>query len=134
VDFTFSWAPTRGAPKDTKSHVVVSADVMPILEETARVFRETGTEEGVQVLGTVHNLEHQTGNQGRVTIDGSVDGVPRRIMLELSGVEHSLAVRSYEDRIPIVCHGEMTKEGRSWVGNYILDEHNLRGYSLPNEE
>lgn len=115
VDFSFSWAPTRGAPKDTKSHVVVSADVMPILEETARVFRETGTEEGVQVLGTVHKLEHQTGNQGRVTIDGSVDGVPRRITLELAGEEHSLAVRSYEDRIPIVCHGELTKEGRSWV-------------------
>lgn len=115
VHFTFSWAPSRGVPKDAQSEVFISPDVIPILEETARVFRETGVQEGVEVLGTVHKLEHQTGNQGRVTINGSADGVARTVVVQLSGAEHSMAVRSYDERIPLICYGELMKEGRSWV-------------------
>ena len=35
--------------------------------------------------------------------------------IELSGAEHSLAVRSYKDRVPLLCRGELVKEGRSWT-------------------
>ena len=115
VDFRFSWAPSRGAPAETRDVISIQPDLIPILEETARVFRETGTQEGVEVLGTVHKLEHQSGNRGKVTISGSADGIPRTVVVELSGAEHSMAVRSYDERITLVCYGELLKEGRSWV-------------------
>lgn len=115
VEFRFSWAPSRGAPSDVKCVIPIQPDLIPILEETARIFRETGTQDGVEVLGTVHKLEHQEGDCGKVTISGSADGVPRTIVIELSGSEHSMAVRSYKERIPVVCYGSLVKEGRSWV-------------------
>jgi len=115
VDFRFTWAPSRGVPENTKSAVTIQSDLVPILEETSRIFRETGTQEGVEMLGTVHKLEHQAGTRGKITINGSADGIPRIVHTELSGAEHSLAVRSYEERIPLSCRGELVKEGRSWM-------------------
>jgi hypothetical protein len=115
VDFHFTWAPSRGMPDNTKSSVTIASDLVPILEEASRLFRETGTQNDVEVLGTVHKLEHQEGSRGKVTINGTADGIPRTVQIELSGDEHSLAVRSYEERIPLSCRGELMKEGRSWA-------------------
>lgn len=78
------------------SQIVIHPDSIPFLEETARVFRETETVNDSEVLGTVNKLEHQDGNQGKVTIVGSADGIPRTITMELSGVDHQSAIRSYE--------------------------------------
>ena len=115
VEFNFSWAPLRGAPSNVVSQVSITPDSIPIIGETARIFRETEAVESAEVLGIVNKLQHQGGDQGRVTIAGSADGVARTVTLELSGPDHTLAVRSYEDRIPISCVGELTREGRSWV-------------------
>jgi hypothetical protein len=115
IDFRFTWAPSRGVPESTKSAVTIPSDLVPILEETSRIFRETGTQDDVELLGTVHKLEHQAAARGKITINGSADGVPRTVRTELSGAEHSLAVRSYEERIPLSCRGELVKEGRSWT-------------------
>lgn len=115
IDFLFSWAPSRGLPDETKSAISIQADLMPILEETARIFRETGAQPDVEVSGTVHKLEHQAEGRGKVTINGSADGVGRTITVDLMGEEHRMAVRSYEERIPLACLGELVKEGRSWV-------------------
>jgi len=115
VDFRFTWAPSRGVPEKTRSSVTIASDLVPILEETSRIFRETGTQDDVEILGTVHKLEHQAEGRGKVTINGSADGIPRTVRIELSGVEHSLAVRSYEERIPLSCRGELQKDGRSWT-------------------
>lgn len=115
VEFTFSWAPSRGVPEDIKSKAFISPDIVPILIETARMFRETGVMEGAAILGTVHKLEHQKREQGRVTIKGSVDGIQRTVITELAGADHSKAVRSYKERIPIVAAGELVKEGKSWI-------------------
>ncbi len=115
VDFSFFWAPSRGLPDETKSAISIQADLVPILEETARMFRETGAQPDVEVVGTVHKLEHQAEERGKVTINGTADGVARSITLELMGDEHRMAVRSYEERIPLACLGELVKEGRSWL-------------------
>lgn len=115
VEFSFSWAPLRGAPPDVVSQIAISPDSIPIIGETARIFRETETVQSSEVLGVVNKLQHQGENHGKVTIAGAADGVPRTITLELAGPDHSLAVRSYEERIPLSCVGELTREGHSWV-------------------
>jgi hypothetical protein len=115
IDFRFSWAPSRGVPSGAKTDVSISPDIIPILKETSRLFRETGTQEGVEVIGTAHKLQHAEGNRGKVTLFGAVDGEPRSITLDLEGREHDLAVRSYQERIPLICFGSLVREGRAWV-------------------
>ncbi len=115
IDFTFSWAPLRGVPQNVPRTASITPDFVSIIKETARLFRETETTESTEVLGVVNRLEHQGGDHGKVTIFGSADGVPRNVTIELAGNDHSAAVRSYEDRIPISCVGEMSREGRSWI-------------------
>jgi hypothetical protein len=128
LDFSFSWAPSRGLPVDAINRVSVLPAYIPILEETSRIFRETSIQDGVEVLGTVQKLEHRGEGQGRVTIQGSVDGVPRSVVVELSGAEHGMAVTSYDERINLVCFGELVKERQSWVLR------NPREVSLLNQE
>ena len=115
IQFGFSWTPMRGVPADVVSNISISSDAIPFLEETARVFRETEAVDDSEVLGTVNKLEHQDGEQGKVTLAGSVEGVPRRVIMELSGVDHQNAIRSYKERVPMVCVGTLVREGRSWV-------------------
>lgn len=115
VEFAFSWAPLRAMPKGVPQFSSVTPDYISIIRETARLFRETETAGGIEVLGLVNRLQHQGGDHGRVTIFGSADGVPRNVTAELSGADHSLAVRSYQERIPLSCVGELAKEGKSWV-------------------
>jgi len=115
IVFTISWAPLRGVPRDIVSNTTISVDSIPILRETARIFRETEVVESSEVIGTVNKLEHQSGDHGKVTIFGSTDGVPRTVTTELAGKDHQNAIRSYEERIPISCVGELAREGRSWI-------------------
>lgn len=115
LEVSFSWAPSRGAPRSATDRVIFSPDMMPIVQEAARLFRDTAPQEGVEVIGSVFKLERQTDIRGKVTIYGSVEGVPRTVVTELADAEHSLAVRAYEDRIPLSCSGELVREGRSWV-------------------
>ena len=115
VEFAFSWAPLRDVPANVPRFAAVTPDFISIIRETARIFRETETADGIEVLGVVYKLQHQGGDHGRVTIFGSADGVPRNVSTELSGADHLLAVRSYQERIPLSCTGELMREGRSWV-------------------
>lgn len=115
LQFSFSWTPLRGIPNDAVSETTISADAIPFLEETARIFRETEPVDNSEALGTVVKLEHQEGEQGKVTIFGSVDGVPRRVTMELAGADHQAAIRSYKEQIPLVCIGTLSREGRSWL-------------------
>ncbi len=39
----------------------------------------------------------------------------RRIQLELTEPVYELAVKAYQARIPIVCQGDLLKQGRSFV-------------------
>ncbi len=115
LQFSFSWTPLRGIPQDVVSQSTISPDSIPFLDETARIFRETEPVDDSEALGTVFKLEHQNGEQGKVTIVGSVDGIPRRVTMELSGGDHQLAIRSYKEQIPLVCLGTFAREGRSWI-------------------
>jgi len=114
LEFSFSWAPSRGAPENVKNVQRLQADSMPYLEETSRHFRQTSELEGAEVLGVVHRLQHLDGNAGDVTIVGSVDGERRTVVTELDGQAHYLAIRAYKERLAVRCVGELLKEGKSY--------------------
>jgi len=115
LEFSFSWAPSRGAPDGVREVHRFSADSRPYLEEVSRYFRQTSELEQVEVFGVVHKLEQMGApNVGRVTIVGTADGERRSVFTELDGELHKLAIRSYEHRLTIACIGELVKEGKSY--------------------
>lgn len=56
--------------------------------------------------------------EGRVTVMGVVVGKLRRIQLDLGDLTYELAVKAYQARIPILCQGNLLKQGRSFVLQY----------------
>jgi len=115
IEFNFSWAPLRLPPPGVPRFASITPDVIPIIRETARIFRETETTAGIELTGLVRRLDHQGGDRGRAVLATTVEGLPRNVTVDLSGVDHGLAVRSYEDRIPLSCVGELRREGRAWL-------------------
>ena len=114
IEFSFSWAASREAPTNLPSKQRLSRDAMPYLDEVSRCFRQAAEIEDVEVLGLVQKLERLDGeNKGKATIVGNVDGDRRTLHAELTGEDHSLAIRAYENRLPIACNGELVRDGKS---------------------
>ncbi|MFB2983552.1 hypothetical protein [Microseira sp. BLCC-F43] len=68
----------------------------------------------ISIQGIVTNLQEFT-TTGKVTLMGVVVGKLRRIQLELAEPVYELAVKAYQARIPIICQGDLLKQGRSFV-------------------
>jgi len=115
VEFSFSWAPSRGEPGGVRNLHRLPPDSMPYLEEVSRHFRQTSEVEGVEVFGVVHRLEATAIlDTGKVTIVGTGDGGRLTVHTELEGSLHHLAIEAYEHKLPVACVGELVKEGRSY--------------------
>jgi hypothetical protein len=114
VEFGFSWAPSRSAPSNVRPRQRIQPDAIPYLEEASRYFRQVGEVAEAEVFGVVHKLEHVSGNAGRVTMIGTVDGERKTVWTELQGALHDLAIRAYKEVLPVRCVGELQKEGKSY--------------------
>ncbi|WP_272819115.1 hypothetical protein [Scytonema hofmannii] len=67
-----------------------------------------------QVQGIVIQLEE--GNYGgNITIMGFVVGKLRQIHIRLSESERSLAIKAYQERLPVACTGDLIKDGSYFV-------------------
>jgi hypothetical protein len=127
IDFSFFWSPTRGTPIGAPKNVSLEPGVMPYLQEAIRIFKESSSIEGVEVIGIVHRMERSEAG-GRVSIVGTVDGSPRSIVMDLEEPAHSKAVEAYNERLTVVCTGDLIKEGRALVLK------NPRNFSIYNPE
>lgn len=117
VEFSFSWAPTRGAPPNVRNVYRLTPDAMPYLEEASRAFRRAPELEGVDVIGFVHKLQRNDEDERRrseVTIVGTADGEPRSVVATLEDDLETLAIRAYEELLKIACVGELVRDGRSY--------------------
>jgi hypothetical protein len=68
----------------------------------------------ITIQGIVINLQ-EGATAGKVTLMGVILDKLRRIQLELAEPVYELAVKAYQARIPIVCQGDLLKQGRSFV-------------------
>jgi hypothetical protein len=88
---------------------------MPIIQEAARQFRETGPFEDVEVEGVVTRLDRgPEAIEGEVTIYGNVEGQARRMTLSLERETYSKAVQAHDQRQTVRCIGDLVKEGRGY--------------------
>lgn len=125
VDVSFHWATVRPAPRQSPRLLTFRSDALAVVGEMGRVLREFAPREDVELVGVVTRLERQTGEDAaEVTVYGSVDGTPRKVRIYLDGPHHQLAIRAYESRTPVVCVGDLFRDGRSFVLR------NPRGFAL----
>lgn len=67
----------------------------------------------ITVQGIVTNLQEGI-TAGKVTLMGVILGKLRRIQLELAEPVYELAVKAYQARIPVICQGDLHKQGHSF--------------------
>jgi hypothetical protein len=52
---------------------------------------------------------------GTAGVVAYIDGRPRRVNVELRGAEYEEAIRAHQERLPVVCTGDLAREGRALV-------------------
>ncbi len=115
LDIQVSWSRTRPVDPETPSRVVLGNDSIPIIGEAARQFREIAPLEDAEIEGFVTRLDRgREAKEGDVTIEASVEGKLRRIVLRLGTETYSQAVQAHDERRPVRCTGELVKEGRGY--------------------
>ncbi|HEX3555868.1 MAG TPA: hypothetical protein VIA62_21845 [Thermoanaerobaculia bacterium] len=115
VEVRMSWAPVRPMEEpEIRASVVVPQEVMPLIREASRVFRDFTPQEDVEIDGLVTVLKREDDSEGIVTITGWVEGRPRKIRVFLSGSDYDRAIEAHRLRALVHCEGNLIKEGRSY--------------------
>ena len=115
VSIGITWSRARLGPNTQPNVVSFNHDTYPVIAEAARVFRDTSTIESVDIEGEVVRLDRDPGDTVKnVKVLANVNGVYRRVILKVSGLDHAQFVRAYEHELPIRCVGDLVKEGRSY--------------------
>jgi len=82
-------------------------DILSELITEARNIEIQGLVTQVQPLAEVKS--------GNITILGIVVDKLRKIRIQLSDIEYNLALKAYSERLPIICTGDLIKEGDSFM-------------------
>lgn len=116
IDLSVAWALNRPSPThQTPYKIRVSSDLVPTLEEAARLFRAHDKLEGYLIEGPVVKLERPDGQQsGYVTIFARVEDSMRKVRMELPESSYNLATQAHASYRPVKITGTVVREGRSY--------------------
>lgn len=116
LEFTFSWSPARPVAAHVPSFVKITSERIPIIREASRLMKERSPYEDFELEGAVVKLERTEGQiSGRVTVIGSVDGKPHRVLVELSDPQYQTAANAHLRQQPFHCIGTLVRQGRGYV-------------------
>lgn len=131
---SFSWAPVRSLITPIANHVEFSPDVIPVIQEAARIFRDTAPVEDFVLFGPVIKLESENMFEGRATVAGVVEGKVRKVRVDLDKQDYRTAYDAHGklEVQAIQCVGELVKDGTTYVLHNAHDIRivNLRGASF----
>lgn len=107
-----------------------TARIREALQTIEAVERRSQQEILIDLLSSIPNTSIQGiitsvqegATAGKVTLMGVVVDKLRRIQLELAEPIYELAVKAYQARIPVICQGDLVKQGRSFV---LQDPHHF---------
>ena len=129
VEVSFSWSRSRETPPEIPRRIAIPQDVIPVIKEAARVFRETSPQEDFALFGKVITLssEEPENKGGKITVLGMVEDKARKVTITLPPSEYGKAINAHKESVLVSCHGELIKE----KGIYVL--HNPREFELLDE-
>jgi hypothetical protein len=81
----------------------------------------------IDIYGIVIKLQDEV-EKGKATMMGCVVGKLHKIEVELQQPDYQLAIKAYQERIPVVCTGDLSKEGEVFVLK------NPRNFALQQQE
>jgi hypothetical protein len=67
-----------------------------------------------EIQGMVIQVEAEN-HPGNIIIIGSILGKLRHIHIKLNELEYNLAIKAYQERLPVVCTGDLIKENSFFV-------------------
>jgi len=72
------------------------------------------TATNIEIQGVVIKLQEEVA-AGKVTMMGCVLGKLHKIYVDLAEPDYSIAIKAYQERIPVICSGNLSKEGEGFV-------------------
>lgn len=128
ISFDFFWSPARERPNAVPQRIIIGPDCFDIIEEAARVFKETFISEENDIEGYVVNIkDNQLGSpSGRITIATSLNEQLKKIHIDLEGDDYKNAANAIRDGKIVRCSGLIEKEGNRLLikqpKNFIVTE------------
>lgn len=113
LDVAIAWSPGRALTTGTPSRIRLQGDAIPLIQEAARLFRETSPVDDFELQGAVIALNRPEAI-GRATVAGFVDGQARKVQIELSAADYAKAITAHEQEAIVLCTGELVKNGHTY--------------------
>lgn len=115
IGLSVAWAQNRPSPNDAPLKTVITSDVVPTIEEAARIFRARDTLEDYLIQGPVIKLAREEGrSNGRVTIFARVEDSMRKVAVELAEADYAIATQAHKEYCSVKAIGNIVREGRSY--------------------
>jgi hypothetical protein len=112
----FQWSPARPVNDSVPTSVLLTADIIPVIQETSRVLREKSPEPDAHIRGYVIRLQREEGASiGTVQIVDLDASRERKVQIELAAHDYDKAIRAHGDGLIVNCSGELVKEGRGFA-------------------
>jgi hypothetical protein len=111
LDVRIAWSRTRPSAASVPSRIFLGSDTIPLIQEAARLFKDTASVEDVEAQGFVTRLARRLqDDRGEITLEGLVDGELRRVVVQLAGDSYSQAIKAHDQRQRVACAGDLVKE------------------------
>lgn len=124
LEINLSWSSAISISGDIGTQIIFPPEIMLAVARLGRRLRAE-VYKNFEVQGEVVKLERQRRDAtGLVTLLSRVDGVERKIKVELAEPDYRIASTANQDRNLVVCQGDLIKEGRAFTLS------SPRGFSL----
>ena len=111
--------PLKTSLGDYAARISDALKTLEVVEERSQldILSDLLTEAtNIKIQGMVIEIQKET-STGTVTLIGVVVGKLRKINVELRQPEYTLAIKAYQERLPVICTGNLIKKGSLFVLN-----------------
>jgi len=143
IEVNMFWSRSRGPARGVPERISIEPDSFPVIEEAARIFRETEPQDDFELVGFIGQLRRpERDPMGRVSVTSLIEDQPRKVMVDLPEPQYAIAIDAHNRRKTVSCLGELIRQGRTYkLENprdlHIIEEDDedfVAGLSYPNNE
>ena len=122
IEVSTFWSRSRGAATGLPGRITIGPDSLPVIQEAARIFRETEPQDDFQLVGFIGQLRRPESDPiGRVTVTSLVDDQLRKVTVDLPETQYAIALDAHNRRKTISCIGELVRESGIYKLNHPRD-------------